>query len=729
MFLRRHKIERGDKTYEYVYLARTYRDENGRNKQETLANLSDLDEVQIQNFERLLEANRRGEAIAIDTDPSAGAVFDDQQVLANLDYLDVAVALKLFDDWSLGELLDSVIEGEPEVDFSDTVAALVIHRLVDPGSKSQAIRWFDTTALAELLGVKPSRFNNSRIHRTLNKLAKAQTRIQRGLCSRYQNSRQGFGALFVDVTDTWFEGRGCQQAEKGKTKEGLVRHKIGIALLCNHQGYPMRWQVVDGNQHDSLTIKQLLGQLDSIEWLHQIPVVMDRAMGQLAQLRWLKRRRFRFVTALISTQYEKATDRIPHDEFSDIDISPDDELDNRVRALIEQRAEQASLVNTGDQRWVLDLGVVDIDEPTVSRTDAFRGDDGQLPRTVRALERGRRFHREHQRGRLQREIGADANLSANRVCMYIKMYQRLTPAIRQRIFDGEGAGASITDLEKLSKLDDDQQKKAFEQLVVDRSANPVTQPGSTPGTRNPDPVCGVRLVVTFSVERFFEVRRQRSRQLQQLNELVERTNDSLHNPNGGVDEQQAVDRIRRRLRENGWLQCFEIVVDDHDDSGPTGVKLVRDDNRWERKGRFDGFNLLACHPDISMTADAIDRLYRAKDAVEKDFQVIKSVCNIRPVYHHTNPKVQAHVTLCMLALLVERTLKHRLEDTDYSGMSARRILNLLSNCHLNRIQPGQDAQVLHTITRCTPEQKAILKALNLQKLSQDTAMMGQIMPR
>ncbi len=65
-------------------------------------------------------------------------------------------------------------------------------------------------------------------------------------------------------------------------------------------------------------------------------------------------------------------------------------------------------------------------------------------------------------------------------------------------------------------------------------------------------------------------------------------------------------------------------------------------------------------PDIPRSGAELVQLYRDKDAVEKDFQTIKDVVKLRPVYHHTDPKVRAHVTLCILALLLERTLEQRL---------------------------------------------------------------------
>ena len=55
-------------------------------------------------------------------------------------------------------------------------------------------------------------------------------------------------------------------------------------------------------------------------------------------------------------------------------------------------------------------------------------------------------------------------------------------------------------------------------------------------------------------------------------------------------------------------------------------------------------------------------MYRAKDAVERDFQTIKSDIELRPVLHHTDPKVRSHLSLCMLALLLERTMERRLRS-------------------------------------------------------------------
>lgn len=66
--------------------------------------------------------------------------------------------------------------------------------------------------------------------------------------------------------------------------------------------------------------------------------------------------------------------------------------------------------------------------------------------------------------------------------------------------------------------------------------------------------------------------------------------------------------------------------------------------------------VLTAHPDVPGTASDLIDMYFEKDVVEKDFQTIKSAVELRPVHHQTDIKLRAHVTICMLALLLQRIL-------------------------------------------------------------------------
>ena len=124
------------------------------------------------------------------------------------------------------------------------------------------------------------------------------------------------------------------------------------------------------------------------------------------------------------------------------------------------------------------------------------------------------------------------------------------------------------------------------------------------------------------------------------------------------------------------------------------------------------------------TAIELAQLYRAKDAVEKDFQTIKSFVELRPIRHQTDSKVRAHVTICMLALLLERTLHHRLKGQYTTGAA----LEELEGCRLNRLAARADGTAAYALTEKTPEQSAILRLLRLQELGDPDQVADRIMP-
>ncbi len=151
------------------------------------------------------------------------------------------------------------------------VALQMWHSEVSPRSKLYAVAWYPTTALPETLGIVPEQFNNSRIHRVLEALDKATPALQKNLSLLYQGRNGKPITLFIDITDAVFEGRGCELAQRSRTKSGLRnRRKIGVVLLCDETGIPLRWEVVPGKRKDHLESSLLplscMGEMvDSIE--------------------------------------------------------------------------------------------------------------------------------------------------------------------------------------------------------------------------------------------------------------------------------------------------------------------------------------------------------------------------------------------------------------------------------------------------------------------------------
>jgi len=114
--------------------------------------------------------------------------------------------------------------------------------------------------------------------------------------------------------------------------------------------------------------------------------------------------------------------------------------------------------------------------------------------------------------------------------------------------------------------------------------------------------------------------------------------------------------------------------------------------------------------------------------IERDFRTIKSVVDLRPVFHYTSPKVRAHVTLCVLALLLERTLESKLEPAG-RPMTAPSCLAMLAPCHLNRYKATGDLAQRYELTRATQEQRDVLASLGLTRLLDDERVAGRLVPR
>jgi hypothetical protein len=152
------------------------------------------------------------------------------------------------------------------------------------------------------------------------------------------------------------------------------------------------------------------------------------------------------------------------------------------------------------------------------------------------------------------------------------------------------------------------------------------------------------------------------------------------------------------------------------------VHVELDLEEWRRRRAHDGFGFIVAHPDETRTAVELCQLYRAKDAVEKDFQVIKSLIRVRPIWHRTDPKVRAHVTICMLALLLERTLNERL-----ANVSAAQAIQVLSTCCLNRFAGTRRAD--YVVTQPDDAQQALLRELELGQLAEDDYIVERLQPR
>jgi hypothetical protein len=252
------KIERrhGERTY-VSYLLRQSSREGGAVKHRTLANRSHLPE-------RLIDLVRRS---------LQGETFlTSQEVLrtrASKPHGHVEAILTTCAKLELEGLLASRPSRQRSL-----VLALVVQRLLFPCSKLAALRYWQSTTLAEELAVEEA--HSGELYQALDWLLARQEAIERKLARRHL--QEGGGVLY-GVSSSSSEGRRCPLAHYGHDRDGKKGlPSIVYGLLTDGCGRPVALDVYPGNTADPTTVPDQVVKPGEKFHLRRVILVGDRGM-------------------------------------------------------------------------------------------------------------------------------------------------------------------------------------------------------------------------------------------------------------------------------------------------------------------------------------------------------------------------------------------------------------------------------------------------------------------
>ena len=269
---RQYTGKNGEKhTTRCFLLRRSYRDENGEPRNETLANISDLSDNTISSLRLLL----RG-ATLVDAESSF-------TVERSVPHGDAAAAHVMAGKLMLRSLLG------PACRERDIAYSLVLSRAVHPKSKLSTVRWWaqgDTTMAADL-GVSGVPADD--VYAAMDWLLKQKERIERKLARRHL--REG-GMVMYDLSSSWVEGERCDFAAFGHSRDAKRgRKQIEYGLMTDPEGRPIAIDVFPGNTADPESFKTAIRRVRSKFGLKEIVFVGDRGMitkTRIAELRQLE---------------------------------------------------------------------------------------------------------------------------------------------------------------------------------------------------------------------------------------------------------------------------------------------------------------------------------------------------------------------------------------------------------------------------------------------------------
>jgi hypothetical protein len=251
--------------YSSAYLRRTYRSE-GKVKNETVANLSALPGHVID----LIDAGLKGQQLV----PAGEAVTITRSLPHGPTAAVHAMAAKL----GLPALL-----GSPGP-RRDLAMALIISRVVRPGSKLSTLTWWADATLGADLGVDGASTDD--IYAAMDWLAGQQDSIEAGLAARHMRPQANPSrmALF-DLSSSWMEGRHCPLSARGYSRDGKKgKLQIEYGLLTDPEGRPVAVRVFPGNTGDPAAFTEIAEVVRKKFGLAQMVMVGDRGMITSARI-------------------------------------------------------------------------------------------------------------------------------------------------------------------------------------------------------------------------------------------------------------------------------------------------------------------------------------------------------------------------------------------------------------------------------------------------------------
>src|SRR6266498_2757932 len=246
-------------------LRRTYRD-GGKVKHETLANLSALPQAALEAVRASLAGNW-----LVPADHAA-------TVTRSLPHGHVAAVHAQARALGLPGLLG------PAGRRRDLALALIVARVVRPGSKLATTSWWVDTTLAADLDVAAA--STDEVYAAMDWLVERQDTIEVGLAARHLAPKVNPARMAMfDLSSSWVEGSSCPLAARGYSRDGKKgKPQIEYGLLTDPEGRPVAVRVFAGNTADPAAFIDAVEMVRDKFKLTDLVMVGDRGMITAARI-------------------------------------------------------------------------------------------------------------------------------------------------------------------------------------------------------------------------------------------------------------------------------------------------------------------------------------------------------------------------------------------------------------------------------------------------------------
>ena len=291
--LHHSKQRKGKSVYVYFMIAWYFR-KNGKPFRNIIKHLGRLNEYEVQFYKNSIAC--------LNKEPHVfPCKINEVFVRESNEYLSCAIGIHFWNYWELSAIFKKDLE-QKEVSTADIAKILTILRLVRPSSKNFTTELYRETCLPQLVGVTPVSYNKTRIFRELENIEDHRAELGKHIFNFARRKGYTRGELlFYDLSSGNITGLRCVMAKWGHCKDGYRTHVV-LMLVITSEGYPIYWEILEGNTADANTIEHLVLKIEKIYGQIESVICFDRGMVSDENLRLLEGKNIRFITALDGNQ-------------------------------------------------------------------------------------------------------------------------------------------------------------------------------------------------------------------------------------------------------------------------------------------------------------------------------------------------------------------------------------------------------------------------------------------
>jgi transposase len=217
---------------------------------------------------------------------------------------------------------------------------------------------------------------------------------------------------------------------------------------------------------------------------------------------------------------------------------------------------------------------------------------------------------------------------------------------------------------------------------------------------------GVRVFVVHSEERLEYERGEREKAMQKVQEELEALEQRVAQGKLKAPEKIGAAASRVLSRQHGFrYYAWELKQG--------RFRYFEHPENLKQEKALEGKYLIQSEEPNLSPIEAVE-IYQDLSEVERAFSGLKDVIEMRPIYHRTVPRVEAHIFIASLAFLLDRALEKKLKSAG-NDLSSRQAWQALKTVRVVDIDLG-NGEHKQSVTQGSSRAAAILSTLGIKDL-------------